>query len=243
MILDNSFSDRSTSVHNDDMILDIIGNNTRRRILASLAREPMYFNQLAKEIAIGQQAILRHMKTLEDIGLIESYGERSSLGAPDRKYYRLSSSFSLTICLSEDAFSIENRKIEQYRHKESDKFYKEYELLAQDNDVKTLNKLQNNLIRIEKEISNLDSRLNDLRALKQLIVNRLHKLAKDNFEEELERRILHTIIGESPKSISELASKLNEKPSRIRNALNEMNKKIYKNNHNHKTLFLAIGRT
>jgi ArsR family transcriptional regulator len=243
MILDNSFSGGSASVHNGDMILDIIGNNTRRRILATLAREPMYFNQLAKEIAIGQQAILRHMKTLEDIGLIESYGERSSLGAPDRKYYRLSSSFSLTICLSEDAFSIENRKIEQYRHKESDKFYKEYELLAQDNDGKTLNQLQNNLIRIEKEISNLDSRLNDLRALKQLIVNRLHKIAKDNFEEELERRILHTIIGESPKSISELASKLNEKPSRIRNAINEMNKKIYKNNHNHKTLFLAIGRT
>lgn len=243
MTLDNSFSGRSTSVHNGDMILDIIGNNTRRRILATLAREPMYFNQLAKEMAIGQQAILRHMKTLEDIGLIESYGERSNLGAPDRKYYRLSSSFSLTICLSEDAFSIQNRKIEQYRHKESDRFYKEYELLAQDNDGKTLNQLQNNLVRIEKEISNLDSRLNDLRALKQLIVNRLHKIAKDNFEEELERRILHTIIGESPISVSELARKLNEKPSRIRNALNEMNKKIYKNDHNHQTLFLGIGKT
>jgi ArsR family transcriptional regulator len=243
MILDNSFSDRSTSVHDDDMILDIIGNNTRRRILATLAREPMYFNQLAKEIAIGQQAILRHMKTLEDIGLIESYGEKSNLGAPDRKYYRLSSSFSLTICLSEDAFSIENRKIEQYRHKESDKFYKEYDLLAQDNDGKTLNQLQNNLIRIEKEISNLDSRLNDLRALKQLIVNRLHKIAKDNFEEELERRILHTIIGDSPKSVSELANRLNEKPSRIRNTLNEMNKKIYRNDHKHTTIFLGIRET
>jgi ArsR family transcriptional regulator len=243
MILDNSFSDRSTSVHNGDMILDIIGNNTRRRILATLAREPMYFNQLAKEIAIGQQAILRHMKTLEDMGLIESYGEKSNLGAPDRKYYRLSSSFSLTICLSEDAFSIENRKIEQYRHKESDKFYKEYDLLAQDNDGKTLNQLQNNLIRIEKEISNLDSRLNDLRALKQLIVNRLHKIAKDNFEEELERRILHTIIGESPKSVSELANRLNEKPSRIRNTLNEMNKKIYRSDHKHTTIFLGIRET
>lgn len=243
MILDNSFSDRSTPVHDDDMILDIIGNNTRRRILATLAREPMYFNQLAKEIAIGQQAILRHMKTLEDMGLIESYGEKSNLGAPDRKYYRLSSSFSLTICLSEDAFSIENRKIEQYRHKESDKFYKEYDLLAQENDGKTLNQLQNNLIRIEKEISNLDSRLNDLRALKQLIVNRLHKIAKDNFEEELERRILHTIIGDSPKSVSELANRLNEKPSRIRNTLNEMNKKIYRNDHKHTTIFLGIRET
>ena len=74
------------------------------------------------------------MKTLEDMGLIESYAEKSNLGAPDRKYYRLNSSFSLTICLSEDAFSIKSHKIEQYRHEESDKFYKEYDLLAQEDD-------------------------------------------------------------------------------------------------------------
>ena len=67
-------------VYDDDIILDIIGNNTRRKILATLAQEPMYFNQLAKEIGIGQQAILRHMKTLEDMGLIESYAEKSNLG-------------------------------------------------------------------------------------------------------------------------------------------------------------------
>jgi len=240
--LESNFSNRSSSVHDDDIILDIIGNNTRRKILATLAREPMYFNQLAKEIAIGQQAILRHMKTLEDIGLIESYAERSNLGAPDRKYYRLNSSFSLTICLSQDTFSIENHKIEQYRHEESGKFYKEYDLLAQDSDGEILNQLQSNLTRIEKEISNLDSRLNDLRALKQLIVSRLHRIAKDNFEEELERRILHTIIGESPKSVSELANKLNEKPSRIRNTLNGMNKKIYKSDNKQKTLFLGIRK-
>ena len=160
-------------VYDDDIILDIIGNNTRRKILATLAQEPMYFNQLAKEISIGQQAILRHMKTLEDMGLIESYAEKSNLGAPDRKYYRLNSSFSLTICLSEDAFSIKSHKIEQYRHKESDKFYEEYDLLAQEDDGETLNQLQSNLTKIEMEISNLDSRLNDLRALKQLIVSRL----------------------------------------------------------------------
>ena len=81
--MDSRISRRSMSpVYDDDIILDIIGNNTRRKILATLAREPMYFNQLAKEISIGQQAILRHMKTLEDIGLIESYAEKSNLGAP-----------------------------------------------------------------------------------------------------------------------------------------------------------------
>ena len=54
---------------NFNPILDIIGNNTRRKILSTLSREPMYFNQLAKEIGIGQQAILRHVNALEDIGL------------------------------------------------------------------------------------------------------------------------------------------------------------------------------
>ena len=229
-------------VYDDDIILDIIGNNTRRKILATLAQEPMYFNQLAKEIGIGQQAILRHMKTLEDMGLIESYAEKSNLGAPDRKYYRLNSSFSLTICLSDDAFSIENHKIEQYRYKESDKFYEEYDLLAQEDDGETLNQLQSNLTKIEMEISNLDSRLNDLRALKQLIVSRLHKIAKDNFEEEFERKILHTIAGESPKSIAELANRLNEKQSNVTKTLHRMNKKLYGNEHGHKALFTEKRR-
>jgi ArsR family transcriptional regulator len=241
--LDSRISRRSISpVYDDDIILDIIGNNTRRKILATLAREPMYFNQLAKEISIGQQAILRHMKTLEDIGLIESYAEKSNLGAPDRKYYRLNSSFSLTICLSDDAFSIENHKIEQYRYKESDKFYEEYDLLAQEDDGETLNQLQSNLTKIEMEISNLDSRLNDLRALKQLIVSRLHKIAKDNFEEEFERKILHTIAGESPKSIAELANRLNEKQSNVTKTLHRMNKKLYGNEHGHKALFTEKRR-
>src|ERR671915_2534233 len=146
-----------TSVGDFGLILDIIGNNTRRKILATLAREPMYFNQLAKEIDIGQQAILRHVNALEDIGLIKSYAEKSNLGAPDRKYYRLNSSFSLTISLSEDAFSIDNHKIKESHHKEFNKFYKEYDILPKNDDGQALKQLQTNLADIEKEISNLDS--------------------------------------------------------------------------------------
>jgi len=50
---------------NSDIILDILGNDTRRKILVALADEPMYFNQLAKELGVGQQAVLRHLQTLE----------------------------------------------------------------------------------------------------------------------------------------------------------------------------------
>ena len=162
------------------------------------------------------------------------------MGAPNRKYYRLNSSFSLTISISQDSFSIKNHKIEQYRHKESDKFYREYDLLTQGDDGETLKRLQANLANIDKEITNLDSRLNDLRALKQLIVHRLHKIAKDNFEEEFERKILHTIMDEAPKSISELANKLNEKPPYISKTLNRMNNKLYGHENGNKTVFTEI---
>jgi predicted transcriptional regulator len=46
----------------------------------------MYFNQLARRIEIGQQAILRHVEALEQSGLIETYSEKSTLSAPNRKY-------------------------------------------------------------------------------------------------------------------------------------------------------------
>ena len=71
--------DRIPSLVDTNVLLDVLGNETRRRILNLISHEPMYFNQLAKEIRTGQQAILRHVKILEDTGLIESYAKRSDL--------------------------------------------------------------------------------------------------------------------------------------------------------------------
>ena len=211
-----------------DLLLDIIGNDTRRKILALLSQEPMYFNQLAKEIGVGQQAILRHIQALQNSGLIETYTEKSDLGAPNRKYYRLNSSFSLTISISKDVFSIENRKIVESRYKESDKFYKKFDSIAKDTGH-ALTSLQVSLSDLDNEISNLESRLNDLRALKQLILQRIHKIGKDNFD-LLERRILYSIViragQKSPNSVNDLADMLNEKESHVRNALATIHSKI-----------------
>lgn len=51
------------------------------------------------------------MKILEDSGLIETYTQESNLGAPDRKYYRLASTFSMSMVFSKDGFSIRNNEI------------------------------------------------------------------------------------------------------------------------------------
>ena len=211
-----------------DMILDILGNDTRRKILSILSHEPMYFNQLSREIGIGQQAVLRHLQSLEEGGLIETYAEKSGLGAPDRKYYRLNNSFILTISLSEDDFTVINQKIVVSRHKESKKFYKAFDSLSE-HVGDALSSLQENLADIEGEISALQSRLNDLYALKQLILHRLHEIGMDNFEEE-ERKILYKIMEDSPRSIAELSGMIGEKESNLKDLITGMKSKIDKGN-------------
>ena len=120
---------RTPPLADTSVLLDVLGNETRRRILNLISHEPMYFNQLAKEIRTGQQAILRHVKILEDTGLIESYAMRSDLGAPDRKYYRVNSSFNLSISVSNDNFTVRNEGIEELRYKEADTLYKKFDEL------------------------------------------------------------------------------------------------------------------
>lgn len=209
-----------------DTILDILGNDTRRKILAILSQEPMYFNQLAKEIDIGQQAVLRHLQALEEGGLIDTYTEKSDLGAPDRKYYCLNTAFILTISLSEDDFTVTNQKIVESRNEESMKYYKKLDSIPEEVG-EALSSLQENLVGIEQEISGLEARLNDLRALKQLILYRLHEIGREGFDEE-ERRILYKIIEESPKSVAELSDMVGEKQSHLKAIMSNMKSKMDK---------------
>ena len=211
---------------NANLILDILGNDTRRKILTVLSEEPMYFNQLAKKIGIGQQAILRHLQVLEGIGLIETYAEKSDFGAPDRKYYRLNDSFILTISLSEDNFTITKQNITESRNKESKKYYKNLDSMPEETG-EALSLLQENLNKIEEQISAQEFRLNDLYALRQMVLSKLHKIGMTSFKEN-ERRLLYKIVEESPRSIAQLSDLVDEKESNLKDLIREMRSKVDK---------------
>ena len=219
------------------MILDILGNETRRKILLELSDEPMYFNQLAKVIGIGQQSILRHMQALEEGGFIKTYEEKSNLGGPNRKYYCLSSSFSLIISMSQDSFSVTNNQIIEKSNFNSDnsnnkkyldKLFTNSKSIPKGSVKNELASVRKNLLSIENEISDLESRLNNLQTLKQTILHRLHEIGKDNFG-HLERKILYkAITAQSSMSISKLASVLNENESHVKNAVRNLQNKLGK---------------
>ncbi|MDR1405426.1 MAG: helix-turn-helix domain-containing protein [Candidatus Methanoplasma sp.] len=86
-----------------DMILSIVENPTRRRILAALAREPHYPLQLSKELGVSQQAIMKNLDILEKSRLVESRRENGNRG-PDKIVYRPISEFTITVDMRSGMF-------------------------------------------------------------------------------------------------------------------------------------------
>lgn len=70
-----------------DRILSILENPIRRKILMKLSRDTNYPLQLSRELNVSQQAIMKHLKVLEDNSFVSSYEERSDRGGPPRRIY------------------------------------------------------------------------------------------------------------------------------------------------------------
>jgi ArsR family transcriptional regulator len=211
-----------------DIILEIISNETRRKILSILSEEPMYFNQLAKKLAIGQQAVLRHMESLERSGLVETYAERSTLGAPNRKYYKVKRSFNLNVSLSKNSFSLINREIKEIRFYDESNLFNDFDLesMPADNPNKSLLYLSEIFLNIEDQINDLEDRANNLRAIKQRVLNRLQIVCEDMGLESLERNILYTIIKRSPKDREDLINMMNVSASDLNTAIYDLSLKL-----------------
>jgi DNA-binding transcriptional ArsR family regulator len=88
-----------------NQVLEIVGNETRRKILELLSVEPHYISQIAKKLDITQPAILKHLSVLEKAGLIENFWRKNPLGGA-RKYYRICDSVGIEIAINPKGFKI-----------------------------------------------------------------------------------------------------------------------------------------
>jgi predicted transcriptional regulator len=88
-----------------DKILQIVGNETRRKILSLLSEEPQYISEIAKKLEVTQPAILKHLSILEKGGLITSFWKDSPMGAA-RKYYQICDSIGVEIAINPQSFKV-----------------------------------------------------------------------------------------------------------------------------------------
>ncbi len=185
------------------MLLDILGNRTRRRILGLLAEEPRYLLRLSKELDVTMPAIQRHLEMMEDCGLISSFEEKSDLGAPPRRCYRLKSSVYLTGGITSDFVKIEILPLAVEVPKDVPREFSELQ-----GEVKNLRDTKDHRERLKKAdeaLTNVDDaikKLDDSKVLLLRLRQEIRRVANEMIEQlsetSLEKRVLQTILG-SPK--------------------------------------------
>ncbi|MXR22107.1 ArsR/SmtB family transcription factor [Halobacterium bonnevillei] len=76
-------------------LLDILGNENRRRILRLLARKPCYVTEISEYIGVSPKAVIDHLRKLEEAGLVESQVDDQR-----RKYFHIAENLRLEVRLS-----------------------------------------------------------------------------------------------------------------------------------------------
>ncbi|WP_436347295.1 metalloregulator ArsR/SmtB family transcription factor [Natronorubrum sp. FCH18a] len=81
-------------------LLDLLGNENRRRILRLLARKPCYVTEISEYLGVSPKAVIEHLRKLEDAGLIESRVDDQR-----RKYFHIARHVRLEVNVSPYGFA------------------------------------------------------------------------------------------------------------------------------------------
>ncbi|PSQ44547.1 MarR family transcriptional regulator [Halobacteriales archaeon SW_7_68_16] len=80
-------------------LLDLLGNDNRRRILRLLARRPCYVTEISEQLSVSPKAVIDHLRKLEDAGLVESRVDDQR-----RKYFSIARNVRLEVTVSPHGF-------------------------------------------------------------------------------------------------------------------------------------------
>ncbi|MCQ1536466.1 ArsR family transcriptional regulator [Methanosarcina sp. KYL-1] len=82
-------------------LLDILGNENRRKIIQLLANRPCYVSEISGRLGVGPKAIISHLGLLEQAGLIEC-----SVDEQRRKYFNIANNMRLEVSVSPYAYTV-----------------------------------------------------------------------------------------------------------------------------------------
>lgn len=80
-------------------LLDILGNENRRRILRLLAQKPCYVTEISEHLDVSPKAVIDHLRRLEDAGLVRSRTDENR-----RKYFYIANDVRLEVNVSRYGF-------------------------------------------------------------------------------------------------------------------------------------------
>ena len=192
-----------------DVLLSMIENPTRRKILESLVKMPRYPLQLSKELGISQQAVMKNLSVLEKNGMVVSYRESSSIG-PERTVYEPNSEFTLIVDMRSGMFSA--RMVEPKGERK-------------DVDVDNLKEMRSKVIDIDNELEQLEKRYSELMREKESIIASVIS-KQDGYAQ---KSLAYEILDAPKKTVEELSKGLNARTDVVKEMIDDIERRMKDN--------------
>ena len=206
----------------------ILENPTRRFIIKRLSEEPNYPLQIAKDLGLGQQLVAKHLRVMEDAGMVESSVEASPHG-PKRRIYTLNRNMSVTLDVSTHFFKTKIVFFDAEPEREEISGTSAF-LMDKMDETLEHQKQQEIITPLTKIISEIDKQLEALeseRAILLYIRNFAMKEASHIIEplkNSDTRRIIRYALDEHDISVENISKSLNLREDVVRQALSKLKK-------------------
>ncbi|MFX1282258.1 MAG: ArsR/SmtB family transcription factor [Promethearchaeota archaeon] len=215
---------------------ELVGNDTRRDILRSIAREPKYLFQLSQELNKSQQSLQRHLHCLMEKGWIVREAVEGPFG-PSRKIYRIAKNLSVRITLTQHSFDFDVFEISIGEFDTKKSLPLDYvESLSKDLSFNVLEALEVKNFDFAKQIGRIDTVLDQLGSIETFLLSRklsitgeLNETISMKLEGDVHRKdreLAYTIFSSSaPISIDLIQKEINTKRSELLESLRILHEK------------------
>ena len=190
-----------------DMILNMISNPTRRRILESLTKEPSYPLQLSKEIGVSQQAIMKNLELLERTGMVIGHQVSSAMG-PMKVVYEPTTEFTVVIDMRRSMFSADV----------TDESGSEDDVAPI---TETIDELRSEISRIDKEVEELERQRSALIRKRQNMISwAMSQLDNEGFT-SLHKSLMYQMLNNPDVPEADIIRKMSQRTD-IERSLHEI---------------------
>jgi ArsR family transcriptional regulator len=213
-----------------NLFLKILENPIRRNIVERLSQEPNYPLQLSKDLGLGQQLVAKHLKIMEDSGLLKS-AIKSSPAGPKRRTYELSKSFSITLDIAPYLFKEEIVSFDVEPEK-SQLNTDLVSLVERRNELAGFLETSDKMSPCAEILSDIDEKLRELEEERLLLLYIRNSVMKEasktisQVDDAEARRVLHQAVDEHDSSVKYIAQALNLREDRVQEAIKKLKKEL-----------------
>ena len=215
-----------------DSLLQVIENPVRRKIIKRLSQGPCYALQLAKELNLGQPLVAKHMRVMEEAGLVTYTIEEDTHTGPPRTKYSLAKSVSITMDLAPNLF-IERGVAFEARPRKPKGSQEVGQLRHRVQSAMTEKDEKERVSLISKVLSDIDLMMKDIEDERVELLSARNQAMEEavriaNTLEELDkRRVLFHILDEHDKKVGSISESLNLRELTVRKILEELERDYF----------------